>query len=62
LAQKIVDQDLRVHLFLDVEGRRLDDQVAPIVLVLAAPDELRVEVAMAPLIGEPDRRLVPPRS
>jgi len=42
--------------------RRLDDQVAPILLVLAPPDELRVEVAMAPLIGEPDRRLVPPRS
>jgi hypothetical protein len=58
LPQEVVDQDLRVHLLLDVERRRLDDQIGPILLVLAAPDELRIEIAVAPLIGEPDRRLV----
>src|SRR5271168_3061546 len=47
-----------MHLLLDVERRRLDDQVGPVLLVLAAPDELRVEVAVAPVIGEPDRCLV----
>jgi hypothetical protein len=57
LPQQIVDQDLRVHLLLDVERRRLDDQVGPVLLVLAAPDELRVQVAVAPLIGQPDRVL-----
>ena len=59
MAQQIVDQDLRVNLLLDIERRRLDDQFGPILLVFAAPDELRVEIAVAPLIGEPDRALVP---
>jgi hypothetical protein len=47
-----------VHLLLDVERRRLDNQVGPVLLVLAAPDELRVEIAIAPLIGEADRGFV----
>ena len=46
-AQQVVDQHLRVDLLLDVERRRVDDEVAPVLLVLAAPDELRVEVAVA---------------
>ena len=37
--------------FLDVERRGVDDEVAPVLLVLAAPDELRVEVANAPFVG-----------
>jgi hypothetical protein len=58
LPHQIIDQDLRVHLLLDVERRRLDDQIGPVLLVLAAPHELRVEIAVAALIGEPDRRLL----
>ena len=46
-AQQIVDQHLRVDLLLDVERRRVDDEIAPVLLVLAAPDELRIEVAVA---------------
>ena len=33
---------LRVDLLLDVERRRVDDEVRPVLLVLAAPDELRI--------------------
>jgi hypothetical protein len=58
LPQQVVDQDLRVHFLLDVERRRLHDQVGPVLLVLAAPDELRVEIAVAPLILFADWRLV----
>ena len=38
LAQQVVDQNFRVHLLLDVERRRLDDEVGGVLLVLAAPD------------------------
>ena len=41
--------------FLDIERRSVDDEVAPILLILAAPDELRIEVAVAPLVGHADR-------
>src|SRR5438876_4358778 len=50
-AQQVVDQHLGMDLLLDVERRRLDDEVAPVLLVLAAPDELRVEIAVAPLVS-----------
>ena len=53
LPQQVVDQDLRVYFFLNVKWRRLDDQIGPVLLIFAAPDELRVEVAVTPLIGEP---------
>src|SRR5439155_23415996 len=42
---------------LDVERRRVDHEVAPVLLVLAAPEELRVEVAVAPLVGDAYRVL-----
>ena len=58
LAQQVVDQHLGVHLLLDVERRRLDHEVGHVLLVLAAPDKLRVEVAVAALVGHADRRLV----
>ncbi len=58
LAGKLVDQRLGVHLLLDVERRRRHHQIAPILLVLAAPDELRIEVAIAPLPGHPQRALL----
>ena len=46
LAQQIVDQHLGVDLFLDVERRGVDDEIAPVLLILAAPDELRIEVGL----------------
>lgn len=58
LPAQVVDQHLRVHLLLDVERRRGHHEVRPVLLVLAAPHELRIEVAIAPLIGDADRRLV----
>ena len=58
LALEVVDQRLGVDLLLDVERRRMDDEVAPVLLVLAAPDELRVEVAVAALVGDADGRTV----
>ena len=42
LAQ-ILDQDPRVDLLLDVDRDRGDLEVLGVLLVLAAPDELRVE-------------------
>jgi hypothetical protein len=45
--QQVVDQHLGVHLLLDVERRRVDDEIAPVLLVLAAPDQLRVQVGIA---------------
>ena len=53
-AAQVVDQHLGVHLLLDVERRRLNDEVGEILLVLAAPDELRVEVAVAARVGHLD--------
>jgi hypothetical protein len=45
-----------VDLFLDVERRCVDDEVGPVLLVLAAPDQLRVQVARAVdfLVGQAD--------
>ena len=57
-ADEVVDQHLGVHLLLDVERRRVDDEVAPVLYVLAAPDELRIEVAVAALVRQPHRRLI----
>ena len=57
-AQQVVDQHLGVDLFLDVERRGVDDEVAPVLLILAAPDELRIEVAVAALVGHADRVLL----
>ena len=58
LAQQVVDQHLGMDLLLDVERRGMDDEIAPVLLVLAAPDELRVEVAVAALVGDADRVLL----
>ena len=48
-AQQVVDQRLGMDLFLDVQRRRVDDEVAPVLLVFAAPDELRIEIRVARL-------------
>ena len=50
LPEQIVDQHLGVHLFLDIEGWCLHHQLGPVLLILAAPDQLRVQVAVARLL------------
>lgn len=45
-AQQVVDEGLGMDLLLDVEWRGVDDEVAPVLLVLTAPDKLRVEVGV----------------
>ena len=50
LPEQIVDQHLGVNFFLDVERRRVDDEVAPVLLVLPAPDELGIEVGVARIL------------
>ena len=52
---QVLDQRLGVDLLLEVDGRGLDDEVGPVGEVLAAPDELRVEVGVAALPGGADR-------
>jgi hypothetical protein len=39
---QVLDDRLRMHLLLDVERRRVDHEVRPVLPVLAAPDELRL--------------------
>ena len=43
LAKEIVDEHLRVDFFLNVERWRMDDEVAPVLLILRAPNELGIE-------------------
>ena len=49
LRPQVLDQRLGVHLLLKIDRRRLDDEVGPVGYVLAAPDELRVQVRVTPL-------------
>jgi len=55
---QVGDQRLRVHLLLDVERRRLHHEVGGVLLVLAAPNKLRIKVAIAALIRDAKRRLI----
>ena len=47
-----------MHLLLNEKRRRLNDEVGPVLHVLATPDELRVEVAVAPLVRDLNRALI----
>ena len=58
VSQQVVDQRLRMHLLLDEERRRLHHQVRPVLPVLAAPDELRVQVAVSAFVRNLDRTSV----
>ena len=39
-----------MDLLLDIKRRRVDDEIAPVLLVLAAPDQLRIEVSVARIV------------
>ena len=43
-----------MHLFLGEQRRRGDNEVSEILLVLAAPDQLQVQISVASLVGYPD--------
>ena len=43
-----------VHVLLDEGQQGWRDEARPVLLVLAAPDELRIEVAVAALVGNLD--------
>ena len=36
-----------MYFFLDVERRRVNNEIAPVLLVLAAPDELRIKICVS---------------
>ena len=40
------------------QGRSVDHQIGPVLLILTPPDQLWVQVAIAALIGQTDRALV----
>lgn len=46
LAEEVVNENLWVDFFLDVDGRGGHDEIGPVLLIFAAPDELGVEVAV----------------
>ena len=58
LARQVVDQRLGLDFLLDVQGRHVDHQVVEVLVVLTAPDELGVQVAIAPLVGLAERRFL----
>ena len=49
-AQQVVDQRFWMDFFLNVKRRRIDHEVRPILLVLAAPYQLRVQIAIAAFV------------
>ena len=53
-AKQIVDQYLRVDLLLNVERWSMNDEIAPILLILPAPHELGIKVPIAPFVGHAD--------
>src|SRR5439155_14094891 len=58
LPQQIVNQNLGVDLLLDVERRGVDDEVAPVLFILPAPNELGVEITVAALVGNTNGMLL----
>ena len=50
LALEVLDEEFGMDFFLDVEGRGVDEEVRGILPVLATPDELGVEVAVAAFV------------
>jgi hypothetical protein len=47
LSEQVVDKYLGLYFFLDIERRCVDNEIAPVLLILAAPNKLRVEIGVA---------------
>src|SRR5262249_232176 len=54
-ALQVVDQHFRVNLFLNIERWRGNNQVRPVLLVFAAPNELWIEVTVAAFVSHSNR-------
>jgi hypothetical protein len=52
-SRSFADEHLGVDLFLDVQRRRVDDEIAPVLLVLPAPDKLGIEIGIARVAEQP---------
>ena len=46
LLKKIVDQHLRMNLFLNIERRGIDNEIAPVLLIFPTPGELGVKISV----------------
>jgi len=57
-ADQVINEHFGVDLFLDIKGRGVDDEVAPILLILAAPDELGIKVGVARILHLAGRLLL----
>ena len=53
LQKEIVDQHLRMNPFLNVERRGVDNEIAPVLLILTTPDELGVEIGVPWILHRP---------
>ena len=58
LPKEIVDQYLRMNLFLNVERRGVDNEIAPVLLILPTPDKLGVEIGVPWILHRPWRGIV----
>ena len=54
MAQQVVHQRLGVDPLLDIQGRRVDGEVAQVLLVLAPPHQLGIQIPVAALVGDLD--------
>ena len=52
MPDEVIDQDLGMHLFLDVERWRLDDQILLVLPGLTTPNELGVEIAVSTVVRD----------
>src|ERR1039458_2426098 len=46
-----------MHLLLDIKRWRVDNEIAPVLRILATPDQLRIQILVPSLICHPDRIL-----
>ena len=58
LPKEIVDQHLRMNLFLNIERRGIDNEIAPVLLILPTPDELGVEIGVPWIPDRPGSGIV----
>jgi len=58
LAAQIIHQHLRVHFFLNVKRRGLHHEIGFVLHLLAAPDELRIQIAVPSFHRHAHRRLL----
>ena len=58
LFEQVIDQRFGMHFFLNIERGGIHHEVGPVLLVFAAPDQLRIEIAIAAGIRDLDRTAI----